>query len=63
MFDSYTQATLNMLEWQMAFSDRDPFDKDKSAEVIEALAKKVKTNARKLRTEHLIVQLNARRLG
>ena len=52
-----------MLEWQMAFSDRDPFDKDKSAEVIEALAKKVKTNARKLRTEHLIVQLNARRLG
>ena len=44
-----------MIEWQMRFTERDPFDLEKSAEVVEALSKSVKTSPRRLRTEHLIV--------
>ena len=59
-YDPYTQATLNLLEWQMAFNETNPFDKENCSIVTNDLIKDINTNTRKMRTEHLIVQLNAK---
>ena len=62
-YDPYTTATLNLLEWQMAFNETDPFDKENSSIVASDLVKDIPTDVKKMRTEHLIVQLNARALN
>lgn len=59
-FDPYTQASLNLLEWQITFNKREPFDRDQAIKLSEEYAEVAETNTRKLRTDHLIVELNAR---
>ena len=47
----------------MAFNETNPFDKENSSIVAQDLVKDIQTNTRKMRTDHLIVHLNSKKLN